>query len=140
MSEVSASHRIRLRRAWIAGPVGHDGPGRTIDLPSLPDLLVSEGGFMLLERGFGRPPIVSDRETVDLELIQIPGLVDVRLNDRSLEIPERPQGSKVERLVFEGIAGQLESRNTLQLVVDLDAVPDPARSDWGQISLVIRGD
>ncbi len=121
-------HQIRLRVAWDRLD-DSDDPPRRVDLPTVWTVwTVSDPArpFRLL-RKFGRPTFDPGAVAVALELLDVPGLVAVRLNGQSLEVKDR--------IAVDGI---LQARNLLELDVDLsEAGRIEPGSAWGSIALVI---
>ena len=124
-------HRIRLRGAWdrIEGPTD---PPRRLDLPVRWSPIDRVQPFTL-RRAFGRPPVDPSRESVILELLDVPGLVAVRLNGALLVGSDGLTDS-----VRLEIGARLLARN----VVELDVAAGPgwasvANRSWGAVALVI---
>lgn len=129
-----SEHRIRLRGAWdwhVAPGEGEAEVARRVTLPTA--WPPGEASPFLLLRGFGRPPLDPDRESVRLELLDVPGLVSVRINGR--EVARPPRGSVAWTVAIDG---PLLPRNALVLEVDLGGVASSdLASAWGSVALVI---
>ena len=122
-------HRIRLARAWDRCVA--DLPPRRVDLPTVWTAADGRQPFDLV-RQFQRPPIDGDRQGIDLEWVDVPGLRTGWFNGQTLEMGPagagEPSRIKLDALLRPG-------RNRLHLAVDLAGV-DLARP-WGSIALVI---
>jgi hypothetical protein len=126
-------HRIRLRGGWECDWPSDDNRPRRLTLPLA--FLAGDSTRIRLVRSFQKPPIDADRETLWLELEDVPGLVSVTLNGAELARPDPGTRSLCPRL-----DPDLPPRS--QLVLDVDAVllqnALAAGSLWGSIALVIR--
>ncbi len=128
-----AEHRIRLRGAWDWILVEDEAEvARRVNLPTRWPTGLSSG-FRLLRR-FGRPPFDPATESVRLELLDVPGLVSVRLNGR--EIGRDLTGVDNRSIP---LTEPILSRNALILGIDLGAVEGlTPGEEWGSIALVIE--
>lgn len=120
-------HLIRLRAAWdridTSAP---DSPIR-VDLPTI--WSADDGATPIrLSRRFGLPRFDPSREAMALELVDVPGLVAIRLNGQPLRLESAPRVPLGDLLL---------ARNTLELDVDLTGVDRGV--PWGTIALVIEG-
>lgn len=126
-------HRIRLRAAWERLDPGNS-TSRRVDLPiawSADDLRAS----FTLRRGFGTPRIDPDRESVNLEVSNAPGLVALRINGRPVPLP-------YAQPIRVAIGPELGHRNTIE--VDAERIGDHEWDDatrrWGEVALIIVAD
>jgi hypothetical protein len=124
-------HRIRFRGGWEVETLeGLETPNRVILPVHWPVEFSGRVGF---RRRFGRPRSRFPGETYRLELLQVPGLIELTLNGTELH-PFQQQGLD---LVY-ALEDPLLDRNILELAVDLDQVlPSSLTEGWGMISLVI---
>ena len=121
-------HQIRLRGAWDRLD-DLNAPARRVDLPTVWSVADSARPFRLV-RKFGRPPFDPNTQAIRLELVDVPGLLAVRLNGRTLPVKDNP--TRIE------LGGELSSRNLLELDVDLSGREKRDEgSPWGTIALVI---
>ena len=122
-------HPIRLRGAWeIADPGDEAEAPRRVDLPT--EWPTGPPRIIRLRRRFGRPPVEDASESIRLELRDVPGLVEARLNGSRLAGPAEPGGDWIIPL-----PGPLPARSVIELDVDLgiaDRSPDGrgGRSRW----------
>ena len=124
-------HRIRIRGPWDRSTIGGDGagpPGR-VSLPC-PGPGELSGRFRLIRR-FGRPPHDPARESLRLDLADVPGLLRVTLN--GVDRPLAPAGGPPWSIPIDE---PLPDRNVLALDVDFAGVEGFA-APWGSISLAI---
>ena len=122
-------HRIRLRVAWDRVEIDEvDAPPRRVDLPTTWTLDDLARPFRMI-RKFGRPLLDPGGQGVHIELVDVPGLLAVRLNGYGLGAEARIE-----------VGGMLQDRNSMELDVDLSGVSviDPDLL-WGSIALVIAG-
>jgi hypothetical protein len=123
-----SEHRIRFRLGWEL--VGQ-GVITRFSLPTrwpidLPDQI-------RLIRRFGRPRRQTSEESYQLELLKVPGLVEVRLNGR---VMARKSEKNESELVLLDVP--LLDRNTLEIEVDFPQVRASSQlEDWGEIALLI---
>jgi hypothetical protein len=126
-------HRICLRLGWELDP----GESReTITRFSLPTRWpIDLTDQIRLIRRFGRPRQQRAEESYQLEMLKVPGLVEVRLNGR--EMVRKSEKSESELVLIDV---PLLERNMLEIEVDLAQVPASTRlEDWGEIALLIVG-
>ena len=126
-----SEHRIRLRGAWdrVDEPTE---PPRRVDLPTRWDPLDGCRPFTL-RRMFGRPAVEPSRQAVTLELVDVPGLLAVRLNGAPLVGSGGLAGP-----IRVDVGGRLLPRNVLEL--DVATITPAGAADgatWGAIALVI---
>ena len=127
-----AEHRIRLRGAWDWRiQTDEEEFVRPVNLPAHWPI-----GFdrpFRLVRKFGRPPIDPGSGRVRLELVDVPGLLSVHLNDREVG---QADGDRLDWVVE--LTEPLLARNELVLEVDLRSTNRAeAANEWGAIALVI---
>lgn len=122
-------HAIHFRKAWT---VRIPSPGENnITRLDLPATLDPAWGRFQLSRGFRAPPIDRHSEAIVLRLARVPGLRHLRLDSLSQPIPAA-ESIRVQ------VPGSPGTRHLLELEIDVSALDEPDRLDWGHIALEIE--
>ncbi|WP_406695416.1 hypothetical protein V5E97_30775 [Singulisphaera sp. Ch08] len=129
-------HWIRLRGGWDwqSGSAA-DATKRPLTLPI--EWPAGQASPVRLLRRFGCPPIDPLHESLSLRLENVPGLLAIQFNGRSVNVPlEESLSFSLESI------GPILAKNLLILEVDPARATRPGET-WGQIALIVeasRGD